>query len=527
LIIASAIFLTEVINNYILYATRSQGYGPDTIVSKLLRYLVITTIVNFGCVIYSRIYNKKSVNLESKKYTIMTCTIIICTNVAFSHYQFASTLCIFVVPIVLSILFEDRGLNVYVFILSLIGLFIAVIARALDPLYNKDIVPEAMITFMLAICMYIFAKIIIAALQRRREEVGNALLEAEHSKIKEDQNKLSLNMLETLARALDAKDKYTNGHAARVSLYSVLLATEMGLPEEEINNIRIEALLHDIGKIGIPDAVLNKPDKLTNMEFSVIKSHSQMGANILKDLPIYPMASDVAKYHHERYDGKGYPTGISGDEIPLHAKICCIADCYDAMSSDRIYRKALPREVIREELVNNRGTQFDPECLDAFIKLFDEGKLSSARAASLSEESKTANAITSDIENVMYHINRQDGINDFKKFYIYMRNIGLRYNRTVEVVSINIDLDNNKNNSDAELAMIRKDLRVAINKNIRSVDMLFEYSDTQDLIIFLDAGLENIDLIVNRIYFDFYANYDSNSIKLSHKINENMELDEK
>ena len=189
----------------------------------------------------------------------------------------------------------------------------------------------------------------------------------------EQLQKLSDQTVLALARTIDAKDKYTNGHSFRVSDYSVALAKRLGWSEAEVNEMRRESLLHDIGKIGIPDAVLNKPGRLDNEEFETIKSHTVIGKNILEGLEDMSGIANVALYHHERYDGKGYPTGLSGSDIPLHARIVAIADAYDAMNSDRIYRPALSRDKIRKEFDRCTGTQFDPELIAVFKEIFDEG----------------------------------------------------------------------------------------------------------------------------------------------------------
>ena len=162
-----------------------------------------------------------------------------------------------------------------------------------------------------------------------------------------------------LAMASYAKDRYTNGHSFRVSAYSVALARHLGWPDEEIRALQREAMLHDIGKIGVPDALLNKPGRLTPEEFDVIKSHTTVGGSILAGSGSMEGAADVARYHHERFAGGGYPTGRSGTDIPLHARVVSIADAYDAMRSDRIYRKGLAPEKIREELVQGSNTQFE------------------------------------------------------------------------------------------------------------------------------------------------------------------------
>ncbi|MBP3594973.1 MAG: diguanylate cyclase [Lachnospiraceae bacterium] len=186
---------------------------------------------------------------------------------------------------------------------------------------------------------------------------------------------LSFEIIATIASMIEAKDKYTKGHSIRVAEYSAMLAEALGWDEEKVKNLKYIALLHDIGKVGIPDRVLNKPGKLTDNEFNIIKSHTTIGGDILKDIETITYVDAGAKYHHERYEGGGYPSGIAGANIPTVARIISIADAYDAMNSKRVYRDVLPKEIIRRELINGRGTQFDPDFLDKFIKLFDEDKL--------------------------------------------------------------------------------------------------------------------------------------------------------
>ena len=186
---------------------------------------------------------------------------------------------------------------------------------------------------------------------------------------------LSLEIIKTIASMIEAKDQYTKGHSVRVAEYSTMLAKAIGWKSEEVKKIRYIALLHDIGKVGIPDKVLNKPGRLTESEFTIIKSHTIIGGDILKDIETIPDVDAGAMYHHERYGGGGYPSGISGDDIPEVARIISIADAYDAMSSKRVYRDVVPKEVVRGEMAKGRGSQFDPKYLDVFLKLFDEGKL--------------------------------------------------------------------------------------------------------------------------------------------------------
>lgn len=186
--------------------------------------------------------------------------------------------------------------------------------------------------------------------------------------------KLYVEVTTALAGTIDAKDTYTNGHSNRVAVYSKMLAASLGKSEDYQDNIYNIAILHDIGKIGIPDSIINKTDKLTDEEYAIIKKHPEIGSDILKSITSMPEVGVGARWHHERYDGKGYPDRLAGENIPEIARIICVADSYDAMSSNRSYRKYLPQNVIREELVKCSGTQFDPVIADKMIELIDADK---------------------------------------------------------------------------------------------------------------------------------------------------------
>lgn len=186
---------------------------------------------------------------------------------------------------------------------------------------------------------------------------------------------MSLQLIQTLSVMIESKDEYTKGHSYRVAEYSALIAKAMGWDDAEVENIRNAAYLHDIGRIGIPDIILNKPTKLLDAEYDIIKQHAAMGADILDNITLVPHAKEVARHHHERYDGTGYPDGLRGEEIPVFARIVSVADSYDAMNSRRIYRNALSADTIRTEIIINRGKQFDPVIADTFIRILDAGEL--------------------------------------------------------------------------------------------------------------------------------------------------------
>lgn len=190
--------------------------------------------------------------------------------------------------------------------------------------------------------------------------------------------RISLQTIKTLSVTVETKNVYTNGHSQRVADYSALIAGALGWDDKRINNLRNAAYMHDVGMIGIPDSIVNKPTRLTEEEYAIIQRHTLIGADILKDITLIEHVAEVAHYHHERYDGTGYPEGLSGEEIPIEARIVAVADSYDAMNSKRIYRNALEKEKIIEELESCSGTQFDPVIAELFVRLIREGKVDTA-----------------------------------------------------------------------------------------------------------------------------------------------------
>lgn len=198
---------------------------------------------------------------------------------------------------------------------------------------------------------------------------GPLLLARYSFKLYIEMRNLYISTIQALNKTVEAKDPYTSGHANRVEKFAVELATAYQLPFESIENIKTASILHDIGKIGINDAILNKTTRLTNEEYSEIMRHPSIGAEIISKVDFLKDITTIVKHHHERYDGHGYPDGLVGDQIPIEACVLTIADSYDAMTSDRPYRKALTPEEAFEELKKNSGTQFHPGLVDAFIKM--------------------------------------------------------------------------------------------------------------------------------------------------------------
>ena len=190
--------------------------------------------------------------------------------------------------------------------------------------------------------------------------------------ILQDLSELFYRTIKSIANALDAKDQYTHGHSMRVTLYSLALAKALNLDDELLEEIETAGLLHDIGKLAIPEKILLKPGKLTDEEFKIIKTHPELGKNLVDGIEKLKLISTWLKYHHERYDGKGYPEGLIGEKIPISSRIIALADTYDAMTSTRSYRRALSHQEAIDEIKRCSGTQFDPKLAELFVSIADE-----------------------------------------------------------------------------------------------------------------------------------------------------------
>lgn len=376
---AICVFFAEAVVNTLLYITRSQGYNPDTIVNKLIRYQLITTLCNILPVSLSWILCKFSQSNQVRKYILTIAMSLICLNTSFSHYQFAPTFLTFIIPIMFTIMYEDILMCRNITIISILMLIPPIIARGTDKSYNADIGPEAIISITILILISFFSKKIITVLVSRRTVLNEALLQAEKVKYIDELNTknkelelLANETFEAIAKAVDVNDPYTAGHSRRVARYSRKIAECMGYSDEELEEIYCAGLIHDVGKLGIDNRIINKPGKLSEEEYSEIKKHPLMGYEILKKISIRGNFAYGAKWHHERMDGKGYPDGLLGDNIPKISKIIAVADAYDAMTSKRAYRDIMPQEKVREQIAKGAGTQFDAEIAAIMLDLIDK-----------------------------------------------------------------------------------------------------------------------------------------------------------
>ena len=253
---------------------------------------------------------------------------------------------------------------------SLVPLIASIFQLFIYGIYVTDMAIVGMV-----VVLYIFT---LTDTNQKLEQAQKQEIEAQKREVEllraeqEYTRKLFSETAVALVDAIDAKDTYTHGHSSRVAEYSRRIAEISGKSDKECDEIYYAALLHDVGKIGVPDNIINKDGKLTPEEFGVIKSHPAIGSQILSEISDYSYLSQAARYHHERYDGTGYPDGLKGKEIPDMARIISVADAYDAMTSYRSYRVQMPQDIVREELRRCSGTQFDPEYAGIMLHLIDE-----------------------------------------------------------------------------------------------------------------------------------------------------------
>ena len=343
---------------------------------RTLAYLLVFTAVTAVPAIVSWILFRRQPDRHKLRYEIV--------GGYFVMYAFVmatgSTSLVFcyILPLLsLLVLYHEPKMIVYTGVASLMLNLLVVGRRAVLGELTLSNTKDVEIQFaLLFLCFFgaFLATSLYDDINRRNEEYTDRL-----NAQNEDIQRMTIQTIMTIANTIDAKDEYTRGHSRRVAEYAAAIAEEMGLSGEEASDIRYIGLLHDIGKIGIPDAVLNKPGKLTDEEYRIMKSHTTIGADILKDINMIEGLDIGAKYHHERFDGKGYPDGISADDIPQIARIISVADAYDAMSSNRIYRRRLDPERVVSELKKGVGVQWDPACVQALLRLIEENRLPEVR----------------------------------------------------------------------------------------------------------------------------------------------------
>ena len=314
------------------------------------------------------------------------------------------------------------------------------------------------------------------------------------------------NTLETIAGAIDARDEYTGGHSERVGAYAELLARAMKeeggyeLGEEDIVRIHYIGLVHDIGKIGVADGVLNKAGKLTNEEYSLMKRHTEIGYELMSSMgDEIEGVLDGIRFHHERYDGNGYPDGLAGEDIPLVARILCLADSYDAMTSNRVYRKRLTGDEVRSELLSCAGSQFDPKLTEIFVKLLDAGRLRENTVEGMAVDAKGIVTRSAKLESRLQNdlltgarIIHPSHVRMLCYVIKLMEKKGIAY----QVILVGPSDDTLEG---TELSGAIKKLSNALSQNIGNHDLTVRYNDRQSIVALYDRTEDEAALFEERL----------------------------
>ena len=335
----------------------------------------------------------------------------------------------------------------------------------------------------------------------------------ELSKQKEYQMHLknaTITTIETIASAIDAKDEYTGGHSERVAYYAATLANavakEYHFTQENISAIHYTGLMHDIGKIGIPDIILNKAGKLDPEEYELMKQHTVIGAELLSEIDNIEGLIDGVRHHHERYDGTGYPDGLAGEEIPVIARILCLADCYDAMTSNRIYRRRLTDSEVKKEILSCSGTQFDPHLVDILIALMDAGKLYVPTPVKNSSEEIDTMPSSIAMENLLlFHHNystQQELCNPaYIRMVSYLVKLAEKKNTPASIVLFTVE--KNKTKSITTFAAGNDILNEAMNLVHDANNLFLQYTRNQKILLVNNKDSEQVHALVAEITHQF------------------------
>ncbi len=316
---------------------------------------------------------------------------------------------------------------------------------------------------------------------------------------------MGIQLVTTLVNAVDAKDPYTNGHSNRVAMYAREIARRDGRDEAYQNQLFYMAIVHDIGKIGIPDHILKKPGRLTDEEFAVIRTHPEQGAEILSDVTEMPWIVTGARWHHERYDGRGYPDGLAGTDIPEQARIIAVADAYDAMTSNRAYRSRMEQQKVRSIIEEGRGTQFDPHFADIMIQMIDDDREYRLRGSTGNDLLGIVSlSLLLDQDAQKDGAFRTDG-EGFRQIYQFLKKYARRNNTEVQLVLLTLR-DCGEGHDLAAASSLLADI---IRNAIRQSDIMTQLNRAQFLLILTGTSTENAGTAIDRITGRFAEKNDS------------------
>lgn len=495
-------FLAALIAEVAFFFMRSGIDGLGQPVSSYLTWhLIIPSGVNLALYLIALLLMKHfSEDERALNYIPVMTLVALAAVIGTFHYDYSMLMPLFLIPIFLSTVYADRDLCTTTIMMSLLGETVLLLVRWYLTMRsgNDDsaFLPEAAIAYAILVTGGVAAVHMV----ERFLDLKDAEVE-EHER--EKAMNMNMQMVTTLVNTIEAKDPYTNGHSNRVAMYAREIALKAGKDEEYLQRLYYMSILHDIGKIGIPDKILTKTDDLTPEEMSVIQTHPMVGAEILSDITQMPGIEIGARSHHEHYDGTGYPDGLSGDKIPEEARIIAVADAYDAMTSERSYRNAYTQEGARQEMLDGRGTQFDPQFLDIMIDMIDKDTnfamhgtetddllgIVQLRALLGREEERNGALQTSSA--------------GFEEIYHFLRRYARRNACEVQLVLITMEPEEGKSSQELNEPQLHDKwmgkLSSVVKSSIRQTDVECQLGLSQYMVILTDTSPMNANIALTRI----------------------------
>ena len=484
-------------------------------------HLLIPTGVNLIVYLFACFFLKHySKDEKVQNYVPVMTLVIIAGVIGTFHYSYSILMTLFLMPVFLSSVYGDRDLCGFAVMSSIFGETVLLLVRWYETMRSgaddRFFLPEAALGYAILIVggMTSF-HMVDWFLDLREAEAKDREMEKAAD--------MGIQMVTTLVNTIEAKDPYTNGHSNRVAMYAREIAARAGKDEAYQHRLFYMSILHDIGKIGIPDRILTKTDELTPEEMSVIQTHPMVGAQILEDITQMPGIEIGARNHHEWFDGRGYPDGLAGEAIPEEARIIAVADAYDAMTSERSYRHAFEQAKVRQEMVEGRGTQFDPQFLDIMLDMIDHDQnyamhgtemddllgMVQLRALLGSDEEKNGALQTSSA--------------GFEEIYHFLRRYARRNACEVQLVLITMEAGGGALTlNDAEDAKLRDQwmgaLAQSVKGSIRQTDVECRLGLSQYIVILTDTNRGNANIALTRIRHSWDALEENPGFRLAFEV---------
>ena len=495
-------FLTSMIAEVLFFFTRYSVYDLERPVSEYLTWHLflpsgICLAMYLAAILLTRHYRNEE---KALNYIPVITLILQAAVIGIFHYSYSLLMALFLIPIFIGTVYGDRELSTAAVLTSLLCETILLLVRWYLTMRNggedRYFIPDAVLAYAILLAGGITAVNMVDHFLELRDA------EAQEREREKAMN-MNMQMVTTLVNTIEAKDPYTNGHSNRVAMYAREIAVRSGKNEEYLQRLYYMSILHDIGKIGIPDRILTKTTDLNPDEMSVIQTHPIVGAQILSDITQMPGIEIGARSHHEHYDGTGYPDGMAGDRIPEEARIIAVADAYDAMTSERSYRNAYDQQSARQEILDGRGTQFDPQFVDIMIDMIDRDENFAMHGtetddllgivqlrALLGREEERNGAL-------------QTNSSGFEEIYHFLRRYARRNACEVQLVLITMEAANPQDAKALSEPQIHdrwmSRLAGVVKKSVRQTDVECQLGLSQYMVILTDTSRVNADIALMRI----------------------------